>query len=287
MRFGGLTAAIVTLLALAIVASGAAARASALTPTPSNTFTATLEAPTSTATPSATDAPVQTPGATATPTVPRTPLPTRPFQGPPPTATPNPGLNFWISIEGVPACGTQHGDATCTIPPGSTFVIDVHLDPLPPEIPSYGGYDIRLEYFGVTANHDASTAMWPDCVFPAESYMYEGIVLFACAVGVPPAGGSTYSGVIGTNSFVCVQSGGVSLIPGITNTDLVEFDNISRTNAEDVRVSDKLTISCGPPTLPLAGTGPRRPNVTFALALAAVGCLALAGTAWAARRRRA
>ncbi len=173
--------------------------------------------------------------------------------------TPVSGLSLWIGIDGVPNCDTQSGDASCNLTPGSTFLVAAHLDPLPTSVTSYGGYDIDLTYTGVTANQDASTDAWPDCSFPASSYDTPGEVQFACAVGLPPATGSTYSGVIGTTSFTCTQSGGVTLVHAAGKTDVIEFDNISKIDGEASGTTDKLTINCVqggavPPTpAPVAG----------------------------------
>jgi len=205
-------------------------------------------------------------------------------------------VNFWIAVNGVPGCNTEHGDASCYVSLGVTFVVDVYLDPLQPGVPGYGGFDITLRHAGVIPNHDASTAAWPDCAFPAAAYDEVpdvDVVRFACAVGVPPAGGSTYSGLIGTNSFVCAQSGSISLVPGVENTDLVESDNISRIDAEDIHTSDKLTINCalGPLLPPLGAAAGRERQVwsSIVIALCAGAAFVALGAwvAWGARKRRA
>jgi hypothetical protein len=259
LGLGAAATMIVTLVMLITAASVVARHASALTPTPRATSSMT-ERSSSTVTETPTSATtIVTATATATRAATRPPTPVGTHLPPPPyhTPTPIPGLNFWIAVDGVPACSSQHGNATCYISPGSTFVINVYLDPLPPEIRSYGGFDIALDYVGVTPNYDASTDAWPDCAFPASAYdSAPNRVVFGCAVGVPPAGGSTYSGLIGTSSFVCSDSGSVSLVPGVFSTDLVEFDNIANIDAEDIHTSDKLTINCAQsPALPPAGVG--------------------------------
>jgi hypothetical protein len=170
-------------------------------------------------------------------------------------ATPDPGLQFYIAVDGVPNCDTKSGDATCTLAPGSTFVIDAYLEPLPSDIPSYDGFDIYLGYTGVTAQQDASTDAWPDCAIPAHLYD-TGEVFFACIIGVPPAGPSTYTGLIGTNSFTCTQSGSIALVHGEGSTDLVE--DLGKTHIES-NPQEKLTINCVAggvtpiPTTPHAG----------------------------------
>jgi hypothetical protein len=167
---------------------------------------------------------------------------------------PHPGLNFWIAVDGVPNCSTQNGDGTCDIAPGVSFVVGTHLDPLPGDLPHYDGYDIELLHQGVTPNHDASSDAWPDCAFPAASYDESTApdrVIFGCASGVPPAQPSTYTGLIGTVSFVCAASGSLQLVHGITRTDVL--DDQIQGHAEDPNRTDTLTINCAaggavPPT---------------------------------------
>jgi len=160
--------------------------------------------------------------------------------------TPTPGLNFWIAVDGVPDCDTQSGDSTCDLALGGVFVIDTFLDPLPSDIPDYGGYDISIRHVGLTLNHDASTDAWPDCGFPAAGYDDPPIttdeVRFGCAVGVPPATESSYSGLIGTISFVCGASGSLTLLHGPSKTDLIE--NIAKIHFEDPNAIETLTINC-------------------------------------------
>ena len=183
----------------------------------------------------------------------------------PPSASahqPHPGLNFSLAVEGVPDCDTQSGDATCTLASGGVFVLDVFIDPLPGDIPDYGGFDISIRHAGVTVNQDASTDAWPDCGFPVASYDDTDVFRLACAVGVPPASGSHYAGLIATNSFVCAQSGSLSLLHGISNTDIVEFEDFSELHAEDLTTeTETLTINCAADGVTPAPTTPR-PGVT-------------------------
>jgi hypothetical protein len=163
--------------------------------------------------------------------------------GPTPASaqTPDPGLQFYIAVAGVPNCDTKSGDATCNLAPGSTFVIDVYLEPLPSDIPSYDGFDIYLGYTDVTAEQVASTDAWPDCAFPAQNYGEAGTVRLGCIIGVPPAGPSTYTGLIGTSIFTCAQSGSVALIHGDGKTDLVE--DVGKIHIESAP-QETLTINC-------------------------------------------
>jgi hypothetical protein len=165
------------------------------------------------------------------------------FTGTPASAhEPHPGLNFWIAVDGVPNCSTKTSDATCNLAPGSAFVVGVYLGPLPHDTPNYKGFDISLKYNGLTEHQDASASAWPDCGFPASSYSQPNTVLFGCATGLPPAGPSTYTGLIGTNSFTCAQSGSVSLLHGTDITDLVQ--DLGYAHAEDPNTTETLTINC-------------------------------------------
>lgn len=180
--------------------------------------------------------------------------------------SPHPGLNFWIAVDGVTNCNTKTANASCSLAPGVTFVIGAYLDPLPSDIPNYGGFDVSLRHAGVTPNHDASTNPWPDCAFPAAAYDMAptdtDIVRFACTVGAPPAGPSTYTGLLGTISFVCAQSGSISMVHGATETDLIEFEHIDplHIHGEDPNTTETLTINCVQggatpiPTTPRAGS---------------------------------
>lgn len=157
--------------------------------------------------------------------------------------TPHPGLNFWIAVDGVPNCNTKTANVTCSLAPGTTFVIDVYLDPLPSDIPSYEAFDVKLQYSGVTSNRDASTDAWPDCANPAHFYDTPGFVLMACTVGVPPAPDSTYTGLMATARFSCGQAGSVALIHQPPNsTDLLQ--DPARVFGEPGATSETLTINC-------------------------------------------
>ena len=90
---------------------------------------------------------------------------------------------------------------------------------------------------------------WPECGFPAKFYG-QNFVALGCAMGLPPAGPSTYTGVIATNSFTCSQSGTVSLVHSTSSTDLVE--TVGAIHAEGVNTAESLLINCGqgPPPAP-------------------------------------
>jgi hypothetical protein len=136
----------------------------------------------------------------------------------------------------------------------------VSLDELPDDIPSYGGFDLYVEYAGVTASEDANNDDWGDCGFPA-AFNGDGFVGWGCAIGVPPAGPSSWIGAIGSITFTCTQSGSLSLVHGAGDkTDLIEMvaeneEGVSESviHSEGADVSETITIECG--TLPAETPG--------------------------------
>jgi hypothetical protein len=176
--------------------------------------------------------------------------------------TPHPGLNFTIGAVGQAGCNTANGDAVCYIAPGTTFAVDVMLGSLPSDIPSYEGYDIEIDYTGLTSADDATEASWPDCAYPAQFYN-TGLVAMGCTVGTAPAGPSTYTGVIGTDTFTCSNSGTIALHHGTGFSILTESLGVQHAEGSDTR--ETLNITCGsrpaptlsaaPTALPGTGTG--------------------------------
>jgi hypothetical protein len=166
----------------------------------------------------------------------------------------HPGLNFTISVPSVSGCTTAQGDAQCYMPPGTTFTLDVTLEALPSDIPSYEGLDVLIGYSdnGLTSANNASMASWPDCAYPANHYEI-GRVNIGCVVGLPPAGPSTYTGLVGTNDFTCTQSGTIGLPHGEGATDLVETVGMVHSEPGD---ADTLTITCGSPPTPTPTPAP-------------------------------
>jgi hypothetical protein len=157
------------------------------------------------------------------------------------------GLDFSLEVAGTPTCNTSRGDATCTLAAGHEFTVNVNLGPLPSDIPNYEGFDIYITYDGVASRGTPSTAAWPDCAFAAVAPPEAGRVAFGCAIGVPPAGPSTYTGTIGTAQFVCSQAGRIVLDNTGVNghmTDLVESGYAEHT---DPTPTETLNITCGAP----------------------------------------
>jgi len=232
--------------------------------------------------------------------------------GPAPAAahSPHPGLDFSIGIDTngdtIDDCGTKVGQpAKCTLPTGSTFQLKVYLNSLG-GIPNYGGFDINVEYSGVSSNNNPDASSWPDCVFQANDTSLPGVVVWACAIGVPPAPDSTYTGLIGTTDFNCTTNGSVTMVHGVevsqkNTTELVENIAEFPKHAEGQLTTEALTINCVPQpvgglsldpasrALPLerapSASGSGVPLASTSVAIAAAGSLALAGAAWYARRR--
>lgn len=164
----------------------------------------------------------------------------------------SPGLDFSMSIANHPSCDTRQGNVSCELNPGERFAVNMSLNSLPADVPEYSGFDIELNYTGVTSEDNGNTQTWPDCAFPA-GYFQPGLVGIGCATGLPPAGPSTYTGMIGSNDFTCTQSGEIRLAHGVGHTDLIDTGSNPLVEAADG--AETLTISCGvPPATPGAGT---------------------------------
>jgi hypothetical protein len=167
----------------------------------------------------------------------------------------------------------------------------VILASLPADVPSYEGYDIIINYTGLTSADDATTASWPDCGFPAQ-FFTAGKVAMGCSIGLPPAGPSTYIGLIGTNTFTCNSSGAITLKHGVGNTILTE--TVGSQRAESADGSETLNITCGSrppatatpkpttqPGLPGTGNGGSQSSGTDLALWLAITALLVAGAAGA------
>lgn len=161
---------------------------------------------------------------------------------------PHPGLNYSIEAVGEDGCDTTEGDAICYIDPGTEFTLNVTLDALPDDIPSYEGFDVYLQYTGLTSGDDADAqAYWPDCGFPV-AHFEAGLVAAGCSIGIEPGTPSVYDGIMLTNSFTCSESGTISLAQGDNKTDLL--GTISEHHAESEGTLETLDITCGSPPTP-------------------------------------
>ena len=210
------------------------------TGTPAGTATPAPPTPTNTPLP---PPPTPPPTATPCPDVCPTPTPTQTLVPP----TPLPGVDFSIAIDvdsdGQDDCTTQvPGLDTCTISDGAAFTLKVMLNALPPDLESYNGFDLRLRYDRVTLNGDPSASAWPDCMFQAHALEPPDGVSFACAIDVPPAPGSTYTGVIGTANFTGACEGTVALVHGSGNADLI--DDQFRMFVEAQSGEETLNLAC-------------------------------------------
>ena len=168
------------------------------------------------------------------------------------SAAVNAGVNYTISADGFSSCNTSQGDAQCYIPPGTTFTLSVTLGPLPADIPSYEGFDLRIEYTGLTSADNGTTESWPDCGFAAIDYN-PGQVAMGCSIGLD-AGPSTYVGLLGTNDFTCSQSGTIALRNSSGNTVLIQ--DVAQVHSEPGD-AETLNITCGtaPTPTPLPALG--------------------------------
>jgi len=153
----------------------------------------------------------------------------------------HPGLQFSIDIKGLNACTSRVRDPTCTLAVDSQFTLQVYLDNMGDGISQYDGFDLYLRHTGVMPNQDASMDDWPDCGFPASLYGTD-FIAFGCAIGIPPAGPSSYTGVIATNTFKCTQSGTITLVHGHTTSELVEDVGLLHT---EVDADETINVVCG------------------------------------------
>lgn len=171
---------------------------------------------------------------------------------------PHPGLNYSIEAEGESGCDTTAGDAVCYIDPGIEFTLNVTLDALPSDIPSYDGFDVYIQYTGLTSADDADAAVyWPDCGYPAVHFD-AGLVAAGCSIGIDPGTPSTYAGLVLTNGFTCSESGTISLVHGDGQTDLLE--SVPNHHAEGVGTLETLDITCGDPPTPTSTAAPPIPT---------------------------
>lgn len=185
--------------------------------------------------------PTPAPTSAVTPTPTQSPTPT---VTPTPTPLPNP-LDFSIGVDvngdTVDDCDTSGGPTKCTVPTDSTFALTAYLNGLPDGVSSYGGFDLRVDYEGVSSKDNADTDPWPDCGFAA-SYYEPGVVIWGCAIGVeePP---SAYGGPIGSNDFNCEADGMITMVHGTgAGTHLVE--DIGSVHLEGEGATESLTINC-------------------------------------------
>jgi hypothetical protein len=215
------------------------------------------------------------------------------------SAEPIEGLDFNMSVGGFSSCNSTQGDTQCYIPPGTTFTLSITLEPLPFDVEFYQGFDVTLEYSGLTSLDNASVEAWPDCAFPATGYEEAGQIAMGCAIGVKPAPPSTYTGLMATTDFTCSGSGFIRMVHGSGWTDLLQDVNVIWSEPGE---AETLNIVCGspptatPPPLPTivpsgsAGALGESDTSGNGLWLAMGALLALTGTAaglsWAFARNR-
>jgi alpha-tubulin suppressor-like RCC1 family protein len=198
--------------------------------------------------------PVDVVQASPKPTPTPTPCPGAGCPTPTPTpAAPQSGLDFSLGIDvngnGTDDCRTKPSSPTkCTVPEGGTFALKVYLNSLPIGVPGYTGFDVVVQYAGVSAKNHVSV-VWPDCSFPVAFY---GASFFAFGCNIF-AGlfTSAYTGPIGTNDFNCTAPGTITLLHGSGNTGLLL--DASTYRYEGQGTSESLVINCGGAPPPVGG----------------------------------
>jgi hypothetical protein len=166
--------------------------------------------------------------------------------------TPSSDLSFTIEAEGESGCDTSGGDAVCFIDPGTEFALNVTLDELPEGVDMYEACEVVISYTGLESADDGSAEAWPDCGFPA-TFFEPGRLAMSCSIGIPPAGPSTYTGLIASNTFTCTESGAITLQNvGMGNTSLTQTVGSQFAEPAD----ETLTITCGDEPTATSTPGP-------------------------------
>jgi hypothetical protein len=232
--------------------------------------------------------------------------------------SPHPGLDFSIGIDtngdNSDNCGTKPAQPTnCYLPAGSTFTLSVYLNSLG-GVPGYKGFDIGVYYTGVSSKYLLDANPWPDCVFEAFG-PHPGVPADAegwgCAIGVPPAQPSTYTGRIGTAVFNCTNDGTITLRhhDGVTPPLLPSHSAYTRivedvfssgdgvvllAHAEGQDTTETLTIHCSVPVGGLSYDSTAGQGATsgingglLAAAIAATAAGVFGAVGWCFRRRTA
>lgn len=150
-----------------------------------------------------------------------------------------------VNGDGLDDCSTHDGNAAeCSIPEASTFTLNVNLDSLG-EVQGYGGFDLYVEYDGVTSMGNPDAHAWPDCAFGAVADPERGRVAWGCTIGTS-AEPSAYVGLIGTTDFDCASSGTIRLVHGSSFTTLVDDYG---SHHEGEWAAETLTIDCAAPAV--------------------------------------
>ena len=167
--------------------------------------------------------------------------------GPASAHTPHAGLDFSFAVDTngdtVAECGTDVGQAAkCTASLGSIMQVRVYLNSL--GVPAYRGFDIQVDYTGVTSKGNPSSEYYhPNCATPVQAHD-RGWIAWGCAEFAPPAPDPAYLGLIGTVDFTCTASGTLTLLHGgnVLGTAIATSDSAS--HAEGDNIGETLTINC-------------------------------------------
>ncbi|MCH8008605.1 MAG: hypothetical protein IIC91_07040 [Chloroflexi bacterium] len=180
---------------------------------------------------------------------------TPPAPGPTPPASD--GLAFSIGVDtgGTTSddCATSGGTTKCTLL-DYTFTLNFYLDSLPNGVSSYAALNTAITFSGVKARNIGGLTDWVDCAAPAGLfYTAAGEAAMGCtSYLIPPAVGSTYTGLIGTLELDCVNDGQISLVHGEIDTAL--FEDSTTFHIEENGSTETLTINCDGPTPTLTPT---------------------------------
>ncbi len=197
-----------------------------------------------------------------------------------PTSTNTPGGGTPTATPVPDTCSTFSGSPNCTFALNQVFRVRVYLKSLPTGVSSYEGFDVQLNFSGVTfverpndsqsASPDAGAnptvgGNWPNCVFEAYGTL-PGVLTFGCAIGVS-ASASTYTGRIATADFQCPAVNGfatVTMVHGTAgSTSITEFGSTKHAEGPGSGTPgapESLSITCGSPPTATKTNTPTRTN---------------------------
>jgi hypothetical protein len=164
---------------------------------------------------------------------------------------PHPGLNVSFGIGS--SCDSDAGPTTCVVAAGATATLDIKLTSLGGV--EINGYDSVIDYDTVTFNNASAVqtgaGTWTGCVFATGVISNSPTeIIGGCTVGItaPPAGATTYTGVLYHVDFTCPASAPESpvtftLVNGAGFTSILDPNS----QAHGEAANETLTVTCGAP----------------------------------------
>jgi hypothetical protein len=179
-------------------------------------------------------------------------------------ATQDNAVEFTLHAGGASTAGDEKEAVNLFV--GVPFQVAVSLDAVPFD---YSALAVTVNYSGALEgqfeNDDKAgpDVVWPHCVLEAPAPPIPGFLNAGCAIGLPPAGPSTFTGDVWTAEITCAQegSGTLSLNHGKADTLVVSEGNAPFHEAGP----DIINVSCveepPPPTTAPTLTPPPVPRM--------------------------